>query len=110
MPDCEDCKGYPLIDRRIKDVEKFKDKLETPGNGTIDRIWTAIDATTSRAFVITVAAIVIAFVGTLFTLVYNSNQNILMQFIDIKSEISAISKVIEIRENDRHNEKGQGGN
>ena len=106
MPDCDGCTQHPLIDKRVKDIEKFKDRMELPGSGTIDRMWTEIETKTSRGFLILIAAIVIAFVGTLFTLVYNSNQNILVQFIDVKAELSAISKVIEIRESDRHMEKG----
>ena len=97
MPDCEDCKGYPLIDKRINDIEDFKKGMERPGNGTIDRIWTAIENRASKGFLITMAAIIIAFVGTLFSLVFYSNQNILTQFGDIKKDIAVISKVVELK-------------
>lgn len=103
MIECENCKGYPIIDKRISDVERFKDRLE--GNdgaqGILDRIWIAIECKISRGVLLIVAGIIIGFIGVLFGLVYNSNQSILNQFGDIKKDIAVISKVVELKTTDR---------
>lgn len=94
--DCYDCdifKKFSGVETSIKSLEKFHEKMTAP-EGTIERIWAAIDKRASKGFLIAFSVAIIGLVGTLFGLVYHSNQAILMEFADIKTAVAVIAEKV----------------
>ncbi len=91
--DCNQCKEHSGLVANIDGLCKFKDKMTDP-TGTIERLWSAIDKKISKGLLITVVVVVIGLIGTLFGLVYNSNQQILTEFATMKADIATIKALI----------------
>lgn len=89
--DCKTCVEHSGFKARIEELKDFKDKMT---NGTIERLWSAIDKKATKAMMITIIIIILSFVGTLFGLVYRSQSQILDSVSTIKSEIAVIKEKI----------------
>lgn len=92
MPDCQDCdvfREWSGVQERVEENTSHRKKM-TANSGTIERLWSAIDRKASRAFLVTSAVVLLGLVGTLFSLVYYSNQAILSEFVDMKANIKII--------------------
>jgi len=89
--DCSNCKHIPRIDTQLSELTKFKDRMV---RGTVIRIWTAIEKRASKALLITFAVTTISFVGTLFSLVYHTQNKVLEQISQVNTRIAVIETKI----------------
>lgn len=74
----------------IRELCEFKKSLTASGNGTVDRIWEAIDSKVSKGIMKTFCILVVALVVGLFGLVYNSNSQVLDEMVELKVNIQLI--------------------
>jgi len=82
--DCKDCTHVPRIDKQLDELTKFKDRMT---NRTLSRIWEGIEAKVSKSVIVTVFVVMVTFVGTLFGLVYHTQNKVLdkLDAEDLKS-------------------------
>lgn len=84
---CDISKKWSGIEANVEHLREFENRMIAP-DGTVERIWHGIESKASKALVTTIMIVIIGFVGTLFTLVYTSNQEILSEFAEIKEQIA----------------------
>ena len=95
--DCKDCEPkteWSGIKANLEHLCSWKNKMTDPA-GTIERLWSAIEKKATKALMITILAIIISLVGSLFGLLYRSNMQILAEFSVMKTDIAVIKKQIE---------------
>ena len=89
--DCKDCKHVPRIDKQLEELTKFKDRMT---NGTMARVWEGIEAKVSRPVIVTVFVVMVGFVGTLFGLVYHTQNEVLNQISQLNTRVAVFEAQI----------------
>ena len=96
---CEVCLKHSGHDANIKELCKFKDKMQQPETGTIDRMWTGIEGAKTvaekkvgKGLAITLFVAIFGLVSGLFTLIYNSNAKVLTEIGTIKANVAGIAE------------------
>lgn len=89
--DCQKCQEHSGFKVSIDELNEFKRKMT---NGTIERLWSAIDKKATKAMSVTVIVLIMGLVGTLFGLVYRSQNQMLHEMVNIKTSIAIIEEKI----------------
>ncbi len=89
--DCKDCKHVPRIDNQLEELTKLKDRMT---NGTLARIWQGIEAKVSKSIIVTVFVVMVTFVGTLFGLVYHTQNKVLEQISQLNTRVAVFETQI----------------
>jgi len=82
------------IKQKVVELCNWKTKMTDP-NGTLEHLWSAISKKASWAVMVTVIVIMFGLMGTLFTLLYGSNKEILSEFGEMKTDIAVIKTQLE---------------
>ena len=84
------CSQHSGHKENLRELCEFKKSLMASGIGTVDRIWEAIEKKVSKGMMVAFCVIIVGLMGTLFGLVYNSNNRVLHEMVGIKSNITLI--------------------
>lgn len=95
MPDnCGKCLEHSGFQENIRELCDFKHKMTDSGIGTIDRIWATVETKISKGMLVVFTIAIIGLLGTLFGLVYHSNQKLFHEMSDIKADIATIKEKV----------------
>jgi len=86
----EFCDQHSGHQENIRELCEFKKDMMRSSSGTIDRLWTAVERKVSKGLLVAFAVIIVGLMGTLFTLVYNSNNKVLHEMVAIKVNVQLI--------------------
>ena len=89
--DCKDCTHVPRIDKQLEELTKFKDRMT---NGTLARVWQGIEAKASKTIIVTIVVVMVGFVGTLFGLVYRTQNQVLEEISQLNTRVAVFEAQI----------------
>jgi len=94
----ECCLKHEGFAANIKELCIFKRKLDGGefGIGEMDRMWQAIERKVSKGVMITFAFLSLTLIVGLFGLVYHSNNKVLYDMVEVKSNIIIIKNKLEL--------------
>ena len=78
----------------IRELCEFKKSMTTSGIGTIDRLWEGIEKKVSKGLMVAFCIIIVGLMGTLFGLVYHSNNQVLHEMVKIKVNVALIMETL----------------
>lgn len=94
VSDCDKCPEHSGFRENIRELCDFKHKMTDSGIGTIDRLWETVEKKISKGMLVVFTIAIVGLLGTLFGLVYHSNQKLFHEMSDIKTDIAIIKEKV----------------
>lgn len=91
---CDQCPEHSGHRENIRELCNFKNKMTDSGTGTIDRLWEAVETKISKGMLVVFTIAILGLLGTLFGLVYHSNQKLFLEMSAIKTDIAVIKEKV----------------